>query len=92
MATPEPRLDLLRPRSVGELLSTTVALLMRHSGLFLSVTLLTALVIPPLVTGLHAVIVRELGQGKVLGAGEALRTAAPRFRRRSSRSSCTPSA
>lgn len=115
MATPEPRLDLLRPRSVGELLSTTVALFMRHSGLFLSVTLLvvapvivlvegvwgkalrdgphahpsggaaavltllTVLVIPPLVTGLHAVIVRDLGEGRVLGVGEALRLAAPRF-------------
>lgn len=115
MATPEPRLDLLRPRSVGELLSTTVALFARHSGLFLSVTLLivapaivlvegvwgralrdgphahassgasmtltllTGFAIPPLVTGLHAVIVRELGAGKVLGVGEALRSAAPRF-------------
>jgi hypothetical protein len=115
MATPEPRLDLLRPRSVGELLTTTVALFARHSGLFLSVTLLvvapvivlvegvwgkelrdgphahastnasttlaliTVLVIPPLVTGLHAVIVRELGEGRVLDVGAALRDAAPRF-------------
>ena len=39
---------------------------------------LLALVIPPLVTGLHAVIVRELGAGRLLRPGEALRMLAPR--------------
>ena len=112
--TPPP-LDLDTPRGVRELLATTVALFLRHSGLFLSVTLLVvapvvvlvdgawggalrdgpdadpsssastasvflaALVIPPLVTGLHAVIVRELGQGRVLGVQAALRALAPRL-------------
>ena len=106
--------DLDEPRSAGSLLATTVALFVRHSGLFLSVTLLVvvpvlvlvdgvwgraladgpaahpgaaartisellAFVMPPLVTALHAVIVRELGVGRVLGVGEALREAAPRF-------------
>jgi len=115
MAGSEPPLDLLRPRGVGELIATTLGLFRRHSGLFLSVSLLvvapavvlvdgvwgralregphahasqaasstlallTTLVIPPLVTALHAVIVRELGAGRVPGRMEALRAAAPRF-------------
>jgi hypothetical protein len=110
-----PPLDLTRARSVGELLSTTLALLRQHFGLFLSVTLLVsapvivlvdgvwgrmlrdgpdappvagartasfvlaAVVIPPLVTGLHAVIVRDMGNGRVPGVGEALRAVGPRL-------------
>jgi hypothetical protein len=110
-----PPLDLTKPRSVGELLTTTLELLRRHFGLFLSVTLLVVapamvlvegvwgrmlrdgpdaanvasvniaflvlatLVIPPLVTGLHAVIVRDMGDGQVPGVGEALRAVAPRL-------------
>jgi hypothetical protein len=110
-----PPLDLSRPRSVGELLSTTVDLFVRHTGLFLSVTLLVVapyvvlvdgvwgralrdgpraqpgptagnvslllavFVIPPLVTGLHAVIVRGMGAGHVPTVGRALRDVAPRL-------------
>ncbi len=108
-------LDLTTPRSVGELLATTLELLRQHFGLFLSVTLLVVapvivlvegvwgrmlrdgpdaanvaaantvffvlaiLVIPPLVTGLHAVIVRDMGGGQVPSVGEALRAVAPRL-------------
>lgn len=111
----EPPLDLDLPRGPVALLRTTLALFGRHSGLFLSVTLLvvapvTILVngvwegglaaghhaaratlaavltrsaidfaVPPLVTALHVVVVREMGSGHVLRVGEALRAAAPRF-------------
>src|SRR5438309_9902446 len=109
------RLDLTRPRRVGELLATTLRLFLRHSGLFLSLTLLvvapvvvlvdgvwgralrdgphahapagadsafsllTIFVIPPLVTALHAVVVRNLGAGAVPSVRGALRDAGPRL-------------
>jgi hypothetical protein len=115
MTSTRQQLDLSRPRSLGELLRTTVALFVRHSGLFMSVTLLvvapvvvlvdgvwgrmlrdgpgahagagasavsallTVFVIPPLVTGLHAVIVRDLGRQVVPGIGVALRELGPRL-------------
>lgn len=115
MPSHEPPLDLDAPRGVGELLRTTLALFVRHSGLFLSLTLLvvapvTILVngvwqhglttgrglqtlsvaatlaamiatfsMPVLVTALHAAVVRTMGEGRVPGAGEALRSAGPRF-------------
>lgn len=41
--------------------------------------LLTVLVIPPLVTGLHAVVVRNLGAGSVPSVRAALRDAGPRL-------------
>lgn len=107
-------IDLAERRGAGGLLATTVALFLRHSGLFLSVTFvvvapvlvlvdgvwgraladgpgahrsvaaavassLLSFAMPPLVTALHAVIVREMGVGRVLSVGEALRAAAPRF-------------
>ncbi|HYV15416.1 MAG TPA: hypothetical protein VE972_05310 [Conexibacter sp.] len=111
----EPPLDLKTPRGIGELLTTAIVLFLRHSGLFLSVTLLVvapvvvlvdgawggalhdgpnahpssaaslvsamfvAFVVPALVTGLHAVIVREMGEGHVPGVGEALRRVGPRI-------------
>jgi hypothetical protein len=40
---------------------------------------LTAVVVPPLVTALHAVIVRDLGTSSIPSVGGALREAAPRF-------------
>jgi hypothetical protein len=40
---------------------------------------LTAFVVPPLVTALHSVIVREMGSNMVPSVGAALRDAAPRF-------------
>jgi hypothetical protein len=109
------RLDLTRPRSVGELLATTLRLFFAHAGLFLSLTLLvvapvvvlvdgvwgralwggadahapagadnaftllTIFVIPPLVTGLHAVVARELGAGGVPSVRGALHDAGPRL-------------
>lgn len=111
----EPPLDLDAPRGPGQLLRTTLALFGRHSGLFLSLTLLvvapvTILVdgvwrggltngsavergslggglavvaatfaMPVLVTALHAAVVRTMGEGRVPGVTEALRSAAPRF-------------
>jgi hypothetical protein len=111
---PQP-LELDRPRGIGELLALAISLFLRHSGLFLSVTLLvvapvvvlvdgawggalrdgsdahagtgaavvsgllTSFAIPAFVTGLHAVIVRELGAGRVLGVAAALRAVAPRL-------------
>ena len=110
-----PPLDLDVPRGPVALVRTTLATFGRHSGLFLSVTLLvvapvTILVtgvwqsglvpgahrtpataaagfaegaigfaMPVLVTALHVVVVRELGDGRVPGVGAALRAAAPRF-------------
>jgi hypothetical protein len=108
-----PQLDLDAPRSPGRLLATTLALFGRHSGLFLSVTLLVvapavilvdgvwgrglvdgprsasgaataasfllSFVLPVLVTALHVVIVRQLGDGREPGLGDALRAAGPRF-------------
>jgi hypothetical protein len=114
MSTPEPPLDLARRRNVGQLLDLTFKLFGRHSGLFLSVTLLVVapvvvlvdgawggqlesgpdahptsgvqglsllltLVMPVLVTAMHAVIVRDIGNGRVPEVGTALRAAAPRF-------------
>ena len=110
---PNP-LDLDAPRSVRQLLGTTLALFGSHSGLFLSVTLLVvtpaviavdgvwarglvdgpgaasipaaavtssllSVFLPVLVTALHVVIVRQLGDGQLPGVGEALRSAAPRL-------------
>jgi hypothetical protein len=108
-------LDLETPRGLGGLLSTTLSLFGRHSGLFLSVTLLivapvtilvdgvwdrglvsgphgvragvaaafvrmaVTFVAPVLVTALHVVIVRQLGEGAAPGVAAALRSAAPRF-------------
>lgn len=116
MEQTRPPLDLSRPRSAAELLSTTVTLFARHAELFLPLTLLvtapvvvfvdgvwggalrdgpdyspshaagatslllTAFVLPLLVTALHAVIVRDLGsRGSSPTVGQALRTAAPRL-------------
>jgi len=111
----QPPLDLDLPRGPVALLRTTLATFGRHSGLFLSVTLMvvapvTILVtgvwesglvsgahrtpataaaafaqgaigfaMPVLVTALHVVLVRELGDGRVPSVGEVLRAAAPRF-------------
>lgn len=111
----EPPLDLDLPRGPVALLRTTLALFGRHSGLFLSMTLLVVapvmifvngvwergltsggnlatgslaalpavmvvtFAIPVLVTALHAAVVRTMGEGRVPGVGEALRSAAPRF-------------
>jgi hypothetical protein len=109
----EAPLELDAPRGPRELLLTTAALFGRHSGLFLSVTLLVVapavilvdgvwgralvdgpdaasdaalaastvmtLLLPVLVTALHVMIVRQLGDGHVPTLGAALRSAAPRF-------------
>ncbi|HST38824.1 MAG TPA: hypothetical protein VLK58_04920, partial [Conexibacter sp.] len=40
---------------------------------------LTSLVLPALITALHCVVVRDLGEGRVPRLGEALREAAPRI-------------
>jgi hypothetical protein len=110
----EPRIDLDVPRGPGSLFKTTLVLFARHSGLFLSVTLLVVapvvilvtgvwaggladgpdadvavapavttaalgFLMPVLVTALHVMIVRDLGEGRVPSIGQALRSAAPRF-------------
>jgi hypothetical protein len=54
-----PPLDLDRPRSVGELLSTAIELFVRHSGLFLSVTLLVVAPVVILVDGVWGGALRD---------------------------------
>ncbi len=108
-----PEVDLTVPRSTIELLTAAIELFVRHTALFLSVTLLIvapvviavdgvwagalrdgpdyelgfaasnvslllyAFVTPALVTALHAVIVRDLGEGRAVTVGASLREAAP---------------
>lgn len=108
-------LDLRQPRSRSELLSTAIGLFVRHSGLFLSLSLLvvapvvilvdgvwggalsegadfepsaaaasvsmllTLVMVPSLVTALHAVVVRDMSRStSVPTVGQALREAGPR--------------
>ena len=109
------RLDLDRPRTLGELVSVTFELFGRHLATFLSLTLLVVapvvilvdgvwggyladggdadpaaaasaaslalgtVVIPPLVTALHVVVVQALARGEEPTVGAALRLAAPRL-------------
>jgi hypothetical protein len=109
------RLDLDRPRTLGELVGLTFELFGRHLGTFLSLTLLVVapvvilvdgvwggyladggnadpsvaasgaslalgtVVIPPLVTALHVVVVQALARGEEPTVGAALRLAAPRL-------------
>jgi hypothetical protein len=72
MGETRPQLDLTRPRSIGELLSTTVALFVRHFGLFVSVTLL---VVAPVVVFVDGVWGRALRDGSHAHAGTGASTA-----------------
>jgi hypothetical protein len=109
------RLDLDRPRTLGELVAVTFDLFGRHLAVFLSLTLvvvapivlvvdgvwgrylaeggdvdpptaaaaaslaLGVLVIPPLVTALHVVVVQALARGEEPTVGRALRSASTRL-------------
>lgn len=59
MEQTRPPLDLSRPRSVGELLSTAVQLFAGHAGLFLSVTLLVVAPIVVFVDGVWGGALRD---------------------------------
>jgi len=109
------RLDLTRPRTLGELISETFAVFGRHSGVFMTVALLVvapvtllvegvwgralaegpdaqaapevsvvaaalnALVVLPLVTAVHVLVVQAAAQGRDMDVGEALRAAGARI-------------
>lgn len=78
MEQSRPPLDLSRPRSVGELLSTAVQLFTQHAALFLSVTLLVVAPIVVFVDGVWGGALRDgpdYSPSTAAGATSALLTA-----------------